>query len=251
MKPPGLPDSPKLGSGGGGGCAAGIGDLRIEGANDQPSVKHGPPGSGGGPVAPGANRGSELEPVARQTADERQFQRFLEAADDLGSNLTSIFHDAFPKMVAPSVGSATPDTGAATPVTAPAPRPPGSVTPIENAKAWNRHGRPSPARSDDRPTEAAVAADEATNAALRFAEAMMIVLFSALDAKQRNALKRGFDSLLQKVENLDIAEASPGALQAQREILRAVEKMLAGKPERGLAIAPRSDIAKRSRAMPT
>ena len=111
-------------------------------------------------------------------------------------------------------------------------------------------GRPRPGR-DDRPTEAAVAADEATNAALRFAEAMMIVLFSALDAKQRNALKRGFDSLLQKVENLDIAEASPGALQAQREILRAVEKMLAGKPERGLAIAPRSDIAKRSRAMPT
>jgi hypothetical protein len=72
-----------------------------------------------------------------------------------------------------------------------------------------------------------------------------------LDAKQRNALKRGFDSLLQKVENLDIAEASPGALQAQREILRAVEKMLAGKPERGLAIAPRGAFAKRSRAMPT
>jgi hypothetical protein len=147
MKPPGLLDSQKLGSGGGGGCAAGIGDVQIEGANDHPSVEHGPPGSGGGPVAPGANRSSGMEPVARPTADERQFQRFLEAADDLGSNLTSIFHDAFLKMVAPSVGSATPDTGAATPVTAPAPRPQGSVTQSRMRKPGiGTAGRPRPGR---------------------------------------------------------------------------------------------------------
>jgi hypothetical protein len=134
-------------------------------------------------------------------------------------------------MVAPPAGSATPDTGAATPVTAPAPRPPRSITPIENAKAC--------------------AADEATNAAVRLAEAMMIVLFHAVDEKQQKSLKQGFDSLLQKVENLEIAEAPPGALQAQREILSAVEKLLAGKLKRGLAIAQRSAFAKRSRAMPT
>lgn len=253
MKPLGLPGSRKLGSGSAGERAAGVRDLDINEANDNSTVKHAAPGIGGEleSVAPGAASGSVSESVARQTADERQFQRFLEAADDLGSNLTSIFHDAFLKMVAPPAGGATPDTGAATPVTAPAPRSPGSVTPIANAKAWNRHSRSSPARSDDRPVEAAGAADEATNAAVRLAEAMMIVLFNAVDEKQHKSLKRGFDSLLQKVENLEIAEVPPGALQAQREILSAVEKLLAGKLERGLAIAQRSAFAKRSRAMPT
>ena len=71
MKPPGLPDFPKLGSGGGGGCAAGIGDLRIEGANDQPSVKHGPPGSGGDRLrpAPTAVRSWSPSPGRRPTSD--------------------------------------------------------------------------------------------------------------------------------------------------------------------------------------
>lgn len=179
-------------------------------------------GSGGGERATAGHRGSVVEPVAGQTAEARQFQRFLEVADQFGSNLTSLFNDYFPKVVAPSVASATSDTGVATPV------PPGSVTPIENAKASNRHSRSSPAGSDNRPTEAAAAADEATNAALRLAEAMIIVLFLALGEKERNALKRGFDSLLQKLENLDLGQASPGALQAQREILRAVEKMVGG-----------------------
>jgi hypothetical protein len=63
--------------------------------------------------------GASLSPCSRPTNDS--FNGSLEAADHIGSNLTSIFHDAFP-MVARSVHSATLHTVAATAVTAPAPR---------------------------------------------------------------------------------------------------------------------------------
>ena len=44
-----------------------------------------------------------------------------------------------------------------------------------------------------------------------------------------------------RVSPLEISNAVVRDSVPQREILRAVEKMLAGKPERGLAIAPRSE----------
>jgi hypothetical protein len=77
---------------------------------------------------------------------------------------------------------------------------------------------------------------------LHFAEAMMVLLFNALDVKQQRSVQQGFNSLSSKLENLEILGVQPGALQAYREALSAAQKMLASNPEPGEAQSPSGAI---------
>jgi hypothetical protein len=181
------------------------------------------------------NSGSD---VPRSGASDRQFQRFLDAADNLNSHLASTYDDGFLKIIV-AVDRAKSDNVAGTPSQAPSQRSSGNVTPIENAKSWNKQHMAPPASSDLTTREAATI-DAGMIVRLHFTEAMMVLLFNALDGKQQDAIKQGFDTLLKEIENLDIKDAPPDAFKAYRDALSAMQKMLSSNPapdELGVALS--------------
>lgn len=180
----------------------------------------------------------------RNSASDRQFQRFLDAADNLNSHLASTFDDGFLKIIV-AVDGAKSDNVAGTPSQAASQPSSGNVTPIENAKSWNKQHMAPPVPSDLTTPDAAPI-DAGMIVRLHFAEAMMVLLFNALDAKQQNAIKQGFDTLLREIENLEIQDTPPDAFQAYRDALSAMHKMLSSNPAADeLGVALRKDFVKR------
>jgi hypothetical protein len=202
---------------------AGARDLRIAGVSRDSTVQY-----------PKSELGNK---VAKETRDERQFRRFLEAAATLGSHLTDTFDDVFLKVVPAVRGEVSP--GAATPLAASSRLPWGNVTPIENASSLHRRDKMSSAApSDDFMRPSSAASDASIIVRLHFAEAMMVLLF--------NSFKDGFGRLLAEVENLEKLGMPPDTIQAYRDALSAMRQMLASNPEpEELAVALGDDFSRR------
>ena len=185
--------------------------------------------------------------VARETRDERQFRRFLDAAATLGSHLTDTFDDVFLKVVPAVRGEVSP--GAATPLAASSRLPWGNVTPIENARSlhgWKTMSAAAP--SDDLTRPSSAASDASIIVRLHFAEAMMVLLFSSLDDEQQSSVREGFGRLLAEVDNLEKLGIPPDTIQAYRDALSAMQQMLASNPEpEELAVALGDDFSRRFR----
>jgi hypothetical protein len=187
---------------------------------------------------------NSVSDTPRNSASDRQFQRFLDAADNLNSHLASTFDDGFLKIIV-AVDGAKSDNVAGTPSQAPSQRSSGNVTPIENAKSWNKQHM-APLAPSDLTTRDAAPIDAGMIVRLHFAEAMMVLLFNALDGKQQNAIKQGFGTLLKEIENLEIKDAPPDAFQAYRDALSAMHKMLSSNPAADeLGVALSKDFIKR------
>jgi hypothetical protein len=190
----------------------------------------------------------------QETGADRQFQRFLKAADRLGPHLTN---DGFVKVLSSLVVIPLEPEGRGRRENATAPRQPaislpsglplGTIAPTERATLSNRQDSlpttpPSFTPRSDSKTDVSIIAR------LHFVEAMMMLLFNALDEKQQDSVKDGFGSLLKKVENLEILGAPPATLQAYREALGAMHGALESNPEpEELAAALGDDFAKRFR----
>jgi hypothetical protein len=210
---------------------AGARDLRIAGVSRDSTVQY-----------PKSELGNK---VAKETRDERQFRRFLEAAATLGSHLTDTFDDVFLKVVPAVRGEVSP--GAATPLAASSRLSWGNVTPIENASSLHsRDKMSSAAPSDDFMRPSSAASDASIIVRLHFAEAMMVLLFNSLDDKQQSSVKDGFGRLLAEVENLEKLGMPPDTIQAYRDALSAMRQMLASNPEpEELAVALGDDFSRR------
>jgi len=175
------------------------------------------------------------QPSPEETQPNQQYQRFLEAADRLGPHLESLFRNRFVQIISPSR-----DKRAEVEVRRVPTVNPGVLAPPQTPSNWQDTLSQQPAA----PGSGAI--DVAIIVRLHFAEAMMLLLFNALDEKQQRSVQQGFSGLSSKLENLEILGVQPGALRAYREALRAAQKMLASKPEPGgIAVALVGDFAKR------
>jgi hypothetical protein len=165
-----------------------------------------------------------------EAGDEQQYQRFLNAANNLGSHLSDVFDHAFLKVISRvrnfDIGS--PVSQVATQASS------GIITP--SAKSWNRR------------TMFALSLDTSIIVRLHFVEAMMVLLFNTLDEKQQGSVKQGFGELLAKVDDMETSGVPPGAIQAYRDALSAMQAMLVSNPEpEELAVVLADDFAKISR----
>jgi hypothetical protein len=170
----------------------------------------------------------EQEPRATQ-----QYQRFLEAADRLGPHLEGLFRKGFVQIFSSTQNVVTEIGVHREPAVDP-----GALVPPEHPK-----------RADTLPgTPESEAIDVSIIVRLHFVEAMMVLLFNALDQKQQSSIEQGFGTLSSKLENLEILGLPPEALRAYRDALSAVQKMLASNPEPGeISVALGGDFAKRFR----
>jgi hypothetical protein len=183
--------------------------------------------------SPGASRASlTLVPRSpdKEPYDERQFQRFLNAADKFGSHLRDVFDHSFLKVISRVRNLHTAPAASQKAAAGP------EIIPIESAKSWNRR------------TMSASALDTLTIVRLQFVEAMMVLLFNRLDGKQQDSVERSFGALLAKVDDLEMSGTPPDAIQTYRDALSAIQAMLVSHPEPvELAVALGDDFAKRSR----
>jgi hypothetical protein len=173
---------------------------------------------------------------ASETPGAQAFRRFLQAADKLGSHLTNDFEDAI------NLNTGAADSGAAPTELR------RTVIPIESAKPrGNRRTMSAPAPNEPA-TPLADALDTSIIVRLHFAEAMMVLLFNTLDEKQQESVVQGFGKLLTKVDVLENSGIPRSTLQAYRQALGQMQKMLESNPQpEELAVALGGDFAKRSR----
>jgi hypothetical protein len=170
-------------------------------------------------------------PSPEETQPNQQYQRFLETAGRLGPHLESLFRNGFVQIVSPSR-----DKRAEVGVRLEPAVNPGALVPPQHATPSNWQDTLSQELADTPGSEVSIIVR------LHFAEAMMVLLFNALDVKQQRSVQQGFNSLSSKLENLEILGVQPGALQAYREALSAAQKMLASNPEPGEAQSPSGAI---------
>ena len=206
---------------------AGVRDLRIAGVSRDSTAQY-----------PKSELGNN---VAKETRDQRQFRRFLEAAATLSLHLTDTFDHVFLRVVPVVRGEVF--SGAATPLLA-SRLPRGNVTPIENARSLHRREKMSSAApSDDFMRPSSAASDASIIVRLHLAEAMMVLLFNSLEDKQQSSVKEGFGRLLAEVENPKKLGIRPDTIQAA---LSAMRQMLASNPEpEELAVALGDDFSRR------
>jgi hypothetical protein len=173
-------------------------------------------------------------------SEDQQFARFLEAANQLGEHLDTIFTTEFAKIVAnPSL---TPH-----PVASPTAENDGSsgknVVGIEQSskKRANALGEKTA-----KPQSPSLGIESSLVARLHFAEAMMVLMFNALSEPQQASVKQHFDDLLKRSESVGVMGVLPSTFQAYRDALRAMQNMLASNPTpEAMAVALATDFAKR------
>jgi hypothetical protein len=191
----------------------------------------------------------------QETRANPQFQRFLEAADRLGPHLTN---DGFAKILSSLVVIPLEPEGRDRREKATAPReraislpsgsPQDTIAPTERATLSNRQDSLPTTTPPGFTPRSDSKTDVSIIVRLHFVEAMMVLLFNALDEKKQDSVKDGFGSLLKKVENLEILGAPPATLQAYREALGAMHGALESNPQpEELAAALGDDFAKRFR----
>jgi hypothetical protein len=78
---------------------------------------------------------------------------------------------------------------------------------------------------------------------------MMVLMFNVLSEPQQASIKRHFDDLLKRSENVEVIGVPPSTFQGYRDTLRAMENMLASNPTpEVMATALAHDFAKRYRS---
>jgi hypothetical protein len=179
------------------------------------------------------------EASSSNTSEERQFARFLDAANELGGNLGTIFADGFAKILANAPQTKQP--GASLP---PEIASSGIVTRIEQGKREN-------SLRENQPSAPSLEIESSLVVRLHFAEAMMVLMFNALSEPQQLSIKRHFDDLLKRAENVEVFGVPPSTFQRYRDTLRAMGDMLASNPTPEAMAAPLAhDFARRHSARP-
>jgi hypothetical protein len=182
--------------------------------------------------------------------EDQQFARFLETANQLGEHLNSIFNNGFAKIVAnPSL---TPHPVAQTEPATPT---------VENDDTFRRNvdrteqsskTRKTPlGEKTEQPQSPSLGIESSLVVRLHFAEAMMVLMFNVLSEPQQSSIKRHFDDLLRRSENVEVMGVPPSTFQGYRDTLRAMQNMLASNPTpEAMATALAHDFAKRYSARP-
>jgi hypothetical protein len=171
--------------------------------------------------------------VRSGTTQDRQFARFLEAADQLGEHLNANFDEFFEKIVvnAPRTASV-PETSQ--PVR-------GNVYHIEHAI-----NRKLPETSIEKSQSSSLRLESSLVVRLHFAEAMMALMFNALNKTKQDSIRQHFRTLLKTREYLEVRGVPMATFRAYRDALRSMEDMLASNPQpEVMAVALSDDFAKR------
>jgi hypothetical protein len=173
-------------------------------------------------------------------SEDKQFARFLEAANQLGGNLDTIFADGFAKIIvgnAPQINQ--PGASLTSEIISS-----GKVTRIEQAKREN-------SLRENQPSAPSLEIESSLVVRLHFAEAMMVLMFNVLSQRQQDSIKQHFDALLERSENVEVMTAPPSTFHAFRHTLRAMGDMLASNPTPEAMAAPLAhDFARRHSARP-
>jgi hypothetical protein len=144
-------------------------------------------------------------------AGEAQFKRFLTATDQLAESLNGIFDEFFVKMPHSTCSSE-------------------PLKPLVVAEAAEKITRLADQRkkrvSQDFPSFPADKLPSAVVARLRFAEAMMVLLFNALDEKQRESAKQGFARMLDSVDTSEIPGGRQETMRAYKDALTAMHSSM-------------------------
>ncbi len=181
---------------------------------------------------------SNYRAASSSTAEDQQFARFLEAADQLGGHLDTAFADVFLKIVVANA----PQTNHADASLTPGNGSSGNVTRIEEAKR-KISLREKPL---EQPQSPSLGIESSLIVRLHFAEAMMVLMFNVLSEPQQDSIKRHFATLLNKSENLEVVGIQAETFQLYREALGAMQNMLASNPTpEEMAVALADDFAKR------
>jgi mannose/cellobiose epimerase-like protein (N-acyl-D-glucosamine 2-epimerase family) len=170
------------------------------------------------------------------TPADSQFVRFVDAADQLGENLNDIFNDFFAKLACSNWEPAS-STKQQTPLAVG-----GASEKITRLAERNtRVPLDFPSLSD-----AANKLPSSLIVRLHLVEAMMVLLFKALDEKQQNSVKQGFDRLLDTIDTSQIPGVRKDIMGAYRDALTAMHSMLSSNPTPGeMAAALSGDFAKK------
>jgi hypothetical protein len=160
------------------------------------------------------------------TTQDRQFARFLEAADQLGEHLNANFDEFFEKIVMNASRTApVPETSQ--PVR-------GNVYHI--GLAINR-------KLPEKSIEKSLRLESSLVVRLHFAEAMTALMFNALNKTKQDSIRQHFRTLSKKCEIRGIPLAT---FHAYRDALRSMEDMLASNPQpEEMAVALSDDFVKR------
>ena len=79
----------------------------------------------------------------------------------------------------------------------------------------------------------------------------MVLTCNALSEPQQASIKRHFDDLLKRSENVEVMNVPPSTFQRYRDTLRAMQNMLASNPTpKAMTTALAHDFAKRYSARP-
>ena len=183
-------------------------------------------------------------------SEDQQFARFLQVANQLGENLDTIFNNGFAKIVANA--SLTPHPLAQTePARPSAENDASSRTNIDRAEQSNKNRKKSLGEETEQPHSPSLGIESSLVARLHFAEAMMVLTCNALSEPQQASIKRHFDDLLKRSENVEVMNVPPSTFQRYRDTLRAMQNMLASNPTpKAMTTALAHDFAKRYSARP-
>jgi hypothetical protein len=173
-------------------------------------------------------------------SEDQQFARFLEAANQLGENLDTIFVAGFAKIVANA--SLTPH-----PVASSTAENDGSsgknVVGIERSSEKRKN---SLGEETKHPPSPSLGIESSLIVRLHFAEAMMVLMFNVLSEPQQDSIKQHFDDFLKRSESVEVMGVLPSTFQAYRDALSAMQSMLASNPTpEAMAVALAGDFAKR------
>jgi hypothetical protein len=169
-------------------------------------------------------------------AGEAQFKRFLTATDQLAESLNGIFDECFVKMLHSSERK----PASAGPLEA--------LTVVDAAEKITRLADQRKKRvPQDFPSFPADKLPSAVVARLHFAEAMMVLLFNALDEKQRESAKQGFARMLDSVDTSEIPGGRQETMRAYKDALAAMHSSMLSSnlPPEEMAAALSVDFAKK------
>ena len=168
-----------------------------------------------------------------------QFARFIDAAERLSESLNNNFDEFFDKVVANARLKRHAEIDGKNGSSR-------NVTPIEQA-IKRKHTLPEKSL---RPSQSpALGMDSSLIVRLHFVEAMMVLMFNAMNEGQQSSIKQEFSRFLKKGEDLEIPGVPAETLQLYRDALRAMQNMLASNPSsEEMATALTDDFAKRTDA---
>ena len=173
---------------------------------------------------------------------DQLFARFLDAANQLGEHLDTIFTTELAKIVAnPSL------------IPHPVGKPTGekdrsSRKNVYDIEPSSKKGANSLGEKTAKPQSPSPSLGIKSSLVVRlhFAEAMMVLMFNALSEPQQASIKQHFDDLLKRSESVEVMGVLPSTFQAYRDALRAMQNMLASNPTpEEMAVALATDFAKR------